>query len=182
MKVKIDDNRIILTDSPYLRWLFGLLFALAGLQVLIPSLLMLSWSGVFTALFGLVFVLAGYQAGLSALYQKITIDRWLKKITVRKIGLTHFSKAEYSTDEIEKFHSLTETDSENSTSHGIWLSFKNGQSLILGTTFSSKAECETIINAAQEFFKQIEFPDGYQPKYLDSSVKFSKRKMKSRRK
>jgi len=170
MKVKSDDNKIVLTDLPIVQWLFGLVFSGAGLQILLPSLFSASGFSIFGALFGAVFVFAGYQAGLSAVYQKITIDRWLKKVVVKKIGLRHFGKTEYPADDIENFYSETETDSENSNSHTICISLKGGQSLVLGTAFRSKAECEAVIKTARTFLEQIDFSGKFQPSIFNSSA------------
>jgi len=166
MKVKTDDNKIVLKNLPLVQWLAGLVFSIAGLQVVLQSLLTGAGASIFGVLFGLVFVFAGYQAGLSALYQRITIDRWLKRVTVKKIGLWSLEKTEYSAADIEKFYTETETDSENSKSYTICLSLKAGQSVVLGTAFQSKAECESVIKTAQSFLEQVSFPNQYQPKYL----------------
>lgn len=166
MNVKTNDNKIVLKDLPIVQWLFGLVFSMAGLQVVLQSLISAGGPSIFGVLFGSVFVFAGYQAGLSALYQRITVDRWLKKVTIRKIGFWCLEKTEYSAADIEKFYCETETDSENSKSYTICLSLKSGRSLVLGTTFKSKAECQTVIKTAQDYLEQISFPNQYQPKYL----------------
>lgn len=180
MKVKTDDNKIILTDLPIVEWLSGLVFLLGGLSVVIPGLLSLSWSGAFAALFGSIFVFTGYQIGVCTLYRKITIDRQLKTITVKKIGLRHSSEDEYTASEIKKIYSETDSDSEDTKYYAICLALNDGETVVLGTTFRSKAECEAVISTTREYFKQVKFSEFYQPKYLDSSIKFSKRKMNSR--
>jgi len=163
MKVKTDENKIVMSDLPLERWLFGLVFSIAGLNVVLPSLFEGNWFG---ALFGSVFVVAGYVGGLSAPYQRILIDRWQKNITIRKIGLLVFQKTEYRSDEIEKIYSEAHTDSDNDKSYTICCTLKSGQSMVLGTPFGSKAECETIIKTAETFLKQMSFPERYQPEYL----------------
>lgn len=163
MKIKTDEHKIVLTDLPLTAWLFGLVFAIVGLQLLIPSLLSGNILGI---LIGVLFAFGGSQTGLLKPYERITIDRWLKTITVRKIGLLNFGKTEYAAGDIEKIYSETETDSEDAKSYTICLSLTGGQSLVIGGPFQSKAECETVIKTAETFFRQQTFPDRYQPKYL----------------
>jgi hypothetical protein len=165
MKIKTDDDKIVITNIPIMQWMIGLLCTAIGLQVMLSGLLAVAGFNL-NILMGLILIYMGYKSGLSATYQKILIDRMLKSVTVKRIGLRLKINETYSADEIEKIYSESQTDSEDITTYTICMTLKNGQSLVLSSPFPSKAECETIIKTAQAFLQQTVFPDKYHPNYI----------------
>jgi hypothetical protein len=165
MQVKTDDDRIVLTSVPFIQWLVGLIFFGIGLQLLIGLLLIGQSFNPVALVGGAIFGLVGLKL-ISAPYQKITIHRLLKTLTVKKIGLLNFGQVEYEADEIKKFYIESEIDSDKDEFHTIWLTLKSGQSLKLGTHFRSRSECETALDTIKRIYKPVRFPDQYEPKYL----------------
>jgi hypothetical protein len=137
-----------------------------GLTMLFSSLFPDPNINLFGLLFALTFSLIGYKIFFSAKYQKILIDRWLKTVTVLKYGLFNWEKCIYPASDINKFYCGTEADSDDNQYYTICMTLKAGQSLILGGTFDSKAECETIIKTTKTYLKERKAPQQGQLKYL----------------
>ncbi|MEP6902979.1 MAG: hypothetical protein ABJA66_14600 [Actinomycetota bacterium] len=166
MNIKTDEDKIVIRDIPIIQWLIGLFFTVVGIKVLLSGLLAAAGFNFTYILIGLFAAYMGYTRGLSGVYLKVSIDRLLRSVTVKRIGLRQKIDEMYSADEIEKIYSESETSSEDITTYTICMTLKNGQSMVLGGQLSSKAECETIIKTAQAFLEQTVFPDKYHPNYL----------------
>lgn len=166
MKIKTDEDKIVITEIPVAQWLIGSVFALIGLKLIFAGLLAAAGFNLTYLLMGLFISYTCYKHMLSGAYQKVSINRLLKTLTIKKIGLRRKIDETYSADEIEKIYSEAQTDSEDITTYTICLTLKNGQAMVLSSPFSSKAECETVIKTAQNFLEQTVFADKYHPNYL----------------
>jgi hypothetical protein len=166
MKIKTDEDKIEITEIPVGNWVIGLVFTAIGLKLLFAGLLAAAGFNLTYILMGLFISYTCFKYQLSSNYQKVSINRLLKTLTIKRIGLRRKIDETYSADEIEKLYSEEQKDSEDNTTYTICMTLKNGQSMVLSSPFSSKAECETVIKTAQNFLQQTVFADKYHPNYL----------------
>jgi len=178
IKAKVEPDKITLTDFPFVSWAMGLGFGLTGCAIIVSCLIEPpGFSTLLLILFGSVFAYSGYQLLSSAVYQKIVIDRFLKTVSVKKIGIHHFSTTEYTASDIENFYSEEDHTHKHSILNTICMKLKDGTSMILGTGFNHKAECQTIINTAHEFLEQKDFSDHQPQSVVGPSYQKSRKKL-----
>ncbi len=119
MQIKQTENELIINETPGCLWIFGLFFALVGGSFVYGSLGGFTnfnevpfWQLALACFMGLIGVSFGVWQIFSAPVTKIVFNRTTKTVDYTKYGLTGKTRTFYKFDQIKKFHTLEEKDSE----------------------------------------------------------------------
>lgn len=119
MKTKLKDDLLIIRETPGCLWFIGLFFALIGGTFIYGALGGFEnwhqtprWQIELALLFGLIAVGVGVWQLWRAPVSEIVIDRRSRSVMYKKFGLSGRSADFYSFDQIKRFRTVEEKDSE----------------------------------------------------------------------